>query len=56
MVDRNAIDSHGFSRVVIASYIQGIADVNHFVYRNSEDVSQFPDAVSFIDARLGYVD
>jgi len=56
IVDRNAIDSHGFGRVVIATHIQGIADINHLVYRYTEDVSQFSDAISFIDARLGYVD
>jgi len=56
IVDRDAIDSHGFSRVVIAPHIQGIADINHLVYRNTEDVSQSSDAICFVDARPGYVD
>ncbi|MGA9980358.1 MAG: hypothetical protein WBQ08_17190 [Candidatus Sulfotelmatobacter sp.] len=55
ILNRDTTHSRCFSRVVIAAHVQGITDINHLFYRNTEQVSKFSDAVGFVNARLGNV-
>src|ERR1035437_1841060 len=52
--DRN--DAGFLGRVVVATDEQSIADEDHLLEREAEDVSQLPNAVGLVDAGFGHID
>src|SRR5664280_2273011 len=52
--DRN--DARFLGRVVVATDEQSIADEDHLLEREAEDVSQLPNAVGLVDAGFGHID
>src|ERR1035437_6061657 len=53
---RDGDDARFFSRVVVATDEQGIADQDHLLERQAEDVSQLSDSVRLVDAGFGHID
>ena len=45
-----------FYRVVVPSWKQRIADVDHLFQGNVESFTQLSYAIGFVDARLGHID
>lgn len=54
--NRDTNNTYLLRRVVVASWKQGVSYINHLVKLDTQDISKFPNAVGFIDARLGHID
>jgi hypothetical protein len=55
-LDRDGLYACFFGGIVIPAREERIADVNHLLRRNVQEVSQLGDSVCLIDARLGDID